>query len=367
MYLDNAATTPLLPEVRQTIIEWLDSYGNPSSVHAEGITVKRKIEECRANVANFLNGNKENIIFTSSGSASNNLVIHGLNDKYLYLYTPTCHKSMRLACENKPSHCAVQMTNKGYIDLEWVKRRINKVHKQKIVFCYEMTNSEIGVCQSNEKIIELIKSKDGIVVADATAYIPHFKLYTNQLGADFYTFSAHKIGALKGVGVVYYNSMEELKPLIYGSQEKGLFGGTENVLGIIALGTAVKYWYKHVSKNEIIAHYLSDEILRKIPDSYEIADVMEHKVSNIMMFCFRGVRGDELLELLNEDGFCVSTGSACNVGNLELSPTLLSLRVPESDIPCCIRISITGNESYEEIRKFINSLQINVEKLRMFS
>lgn len=365
MYLDNAATTPLLPEVRQTIIEWLDSYGNPSSVHTEGITVKRKIEECRANVANFLNGNKENIIFTSSGSASNNLVIHGLNDKYLYLYTPTCHKSMRLACENKPSHCAVQMTNKGYIDLEWVKRRINKVHKQKIVFCYEMTNSEIGVCQSNEKIIELIKSKNGIVVADATAYIPHFKLYTNQLGADFYTFSAHKIGALKGVGVVYYNSMEKLKPLIYGSQEKGLFGGTENVIGLISLGKATEYWYKYSRESKIKAHYLSDEIIRNIPNSYEITSNFENKVSNIMMFCFKGVRGDELLELLNEDGFYVSTGSACNSGSMELSPTLLSIRMPESDIPCCIRVSLSGNEDISDINHFINSLQRNVERLRM--
>ena len=342
-------------------------YGNPSSVHEEGRIVKKELEKCRAAVSKFIGGNKDNVIFTSSGSASNNLVINGLSDNYLYLYTPTCHKSMRLACENKPYHCSILMTNKGYIDLDWVRRRINKAHKQKIVFCYEMTNSEIGVCQNNEKIIALIKEKNGIVVADATAYIPHFKLYANQLGADFFTFSAHKIGALKGVGVVYYNSMEKLKPLIYGSQENGLFGGTENVIGIISLGTAVEYWYQYVSKNELIAHYISDEILRTIPDSYEIADVMEHKVSNIMMFCFKGVRGDELLELLDEDGFFVSTGSACNVNSLELSSTLLSIRVPESDIPCCIRISIIGNESYEEIKKFISSLKFNVEKLRMFN
>lgn len=366
MYLDNAATTPLLPEVKEEIIKFLDFYGNPSSIHEEGRFVKRKIEESRSAVAKFINGNADNVIFTSSGSAANNLVIRGLSDNYLYLYTPTSHKSMRLACESKPFHCAVQMTVAGAIDLEWLERRLNKVHRQKIVFCYEMTNSEIGICQNNVLIIQKIKEHGGIVVADATAYIPHFILHTNLEGADFYTFSAHKIGSLKGTGVVYYNSMEKLNPLIYGSQERGLFGGTENVVGIIALGTAVKYWHEHISKNEIMAHYISDEIMRTIPDSYEIANITENKVSNIMMFCFKGVRGDELLTLLDGDGYCVSTGSACNVGNLELSPTLLSIRIPEDDIPCCIRISITGNESIEEIKEFLNSLKRNVEKLRLF-
>lgn len=364
MYLDNAATTPLLSEVKDEVMSWLNYFGNPSSAHDEGLLVKRKLNECRNDVANFINGNADNVIFTSSGSASNNLVIHGLNDKYLYLYTPTCHKSMRLACENKPLHGDVKMTTKGLIDMDWLEQQLQK-KKLKVVFCYEMTNSEIGVCQNNIKIRELVKKYNGIIVADATAYIPHFKLYANQGGVDFYTFSAHKIGALKGVGVVYYNSMEQLKPLIFGSQERGLFGGTENVIGIISLGTAVKYWYQKVSKSELVAHFISDEIISKVPDSYEIANFSENKVPNIMMFCFKNVRGDELLTLLNEDGFYVSTGSACNSGNLELSPTLLSIRVPESDIPCCIRVSITGNESITDIRKFIDSLKKNVEKLRL--
>ena len=367
MYLDNAATTPLLPEVKEEIIKWLDFFGNPSSIHEEGRRVKTKLEECRVKVATFINGNSDNIIFTSSGSAANNLVIQGLDDSYMYLYTPTCHKSMRLCCENKPFNCAVQMTTNGMIDEKWLLRKLNKIHKQKIVFCYEMTNSEIGICQKNQNIINIIKNFDGVVVADATAYIPHYVLNANKEGADFYTFSAHKIGALKGVGVVYYNSMEKIKPLIYGSQERGFFGGTENVIGIISLGTAVEYWSKYSIQSKIVSHYLSDEIIRTIPDSYEITSNFENKVSNIMMFCFQGVKGEELLELLNEDGFYVSTGSACNSGSIELSPTLLSIRMPESDIPCCIRVSLSGNENIDDIKNFLSSLKKNVERLRMFA
>ena len=366
MYLDNASTTPLLPEVKKEIIRWLDEFGNPSSAHQEGRIVKTKIEDVRVKVAQFIGGNTDNVIFTSSGSASNSLVINGLDDSYLFLYTPTCHKSMRLACEYKPCHCAVEMTNNGLIDYEWLKNYIKNIWYRKIVFCYEMVNSEIGVCQNNEEIKRIIKGKNGIIVADATAYVPHYSLHANYEGADFYTFSAHKIGALKGVGVVYYNSMENIKPLVYGSQERGLFGGTENVIGIISLGKATEYWYKYSRQCKILAHYLSDEIITQIPDSYEITSDFDDKVSNIMMFCFKGVRGEELLELLNEDGYFVSTGSACNSGSLELSPTLLSIRMPESDIPCCLRISLCGSEDVTEIKEFINSLKKNVNKLRTF-
>ena len=367
MYLDNASTTPLLPEVKEEIIKWLDFFGNPSSQHEEGRIVKNKIYDVRMKVASFIGGNADNIIFTSSGSAANNLVIHGLDDKYLYLYTPTCHKSMRMACENKPYHHSIQMTNDGLIDQEWLVKCMKKSFNTKFVFCYEMINSEIGVCQKNEEIIRLVKKYNGIVVADATAYIPHYPLHANYEGADFYTFSAHKIGALKGVGVVYYNSMEYLKPLIFGSQERGLFGGTENVIGLISLGIASEIWYDKKEQNNILARYLSDTILNTIEDSYEITHNSNQRIPNIMMFCFKGVRGDELLELLDEDGFFVSTGSACNSGSLELSPTLLSLHVPESDIPCCIRISLYGNEDIKSINKFIESLQKNVKILRDFS
>lgn len=367
MYLDNASTTPLLPEVKREIIEWLDFFGNPSSLHEEGKIVKNKVEEVRRKVANFIGGNSNNVIFTSSGSASNTLVINGLDDRYLYLYTPTCHKSMRLACENKMFHIALQMNEKGLIDERWLEKRLSKAFNPKVVLCYEMANSEIGVCQNNEKIVHLVKRYNGIVVADATAYIPHCPLHANFEGADFYTFSAHKIGALKGVGVVYYNSMEYLKPLIFGSQERGLFGGTENVIGLISLGIATEYWYERKQQTDLLAHYLSDKILNSIEDSYEIIHDVRNKISNIMMICFKGVRGEELLELLNEDGFFVSTGSACNSGSLELSPTLLSIHVPKSDIPCCIRISLYGNESISELDKFIESLKKNVKKLRDFS
>lgn len=365
MYLDNAATTPLLPEVKETVIRWLDMFGNPSSMHEEGRVVKQRLEDVRYTVAKFIGGNADNVIFTSSGSASNNLVIHGLYDSYVFLYTPTSHKSMRLACEAKPLHQAVKMNVDGSIDAAWLKKRMTAL-KNKFVFCYEMVNSEIGIMQHNEKLINLVHENGGIVVADATAYVPHFKLKANEMMADFYTFSAHKIGALKGVGVVYYNCQKQLIPLIYGAQERGLFAGTENVIGIMALGKACEiYSLENQSQVGILHRYVTDAIA-KIPGSYEVLGASECKIPHISMYCFQDIFGDELASLLDEDGYQVSTGSACNSGSEELSPALLAVGIPQNDITRCIRISFNGDEPFEEVNKFIDSLRTNVEKLRLF-
>ncbi len=363
MYLDNASTTPLSDYVKEEIIKQLDNYGNPSSVHRKGKKTKEIIKKAKNEVANFISGNADNIIFTSSGSASNNLVIRGLSDKYMYLYTPTSHKSMRLVCESKPFHQSVLMNKDGSINIDNLKKLFGK---KKIVFCYEMVNSEIGVIQNNEKIIELIHDIDGIVVADATALVPHYQLKANECKADYITFSGHKLGALKGIGVVYNNSMEELTPLIYGAQEHGLFGGTENFIGIVSLSKACKnYNYNDKNNMYVLHHYLSDSIL-KIPDSYEIVGNSEFKIPFISMFCFKNVQGEELAELLDEYNYQVSTGSACNSGSKDLSPTLISIGINQDDISCCIRISLSGYESIEDIDEFVDCLKSKVEKLRLF-
>ena len=363
MYLDNASTTPLSENVKDEIIKQLDNFGNPSSVHRRGRMAKELIKKAKYEVAKFISGNLDNVIFTSSGSASNSLVINGLSDKYMYLYTPTCHKSMRLVCESKPFHHSVLMNQDGSINIDGLYKFFGK---KKIVFCYEMVNSEIGVIQNNDEIINLIHSIDGIIVADATALVPHYQLKANECRADYITFSGHKLGALKGIGVVYNNCIEELKPLIYGAQENGLFGGTENFIGIISLCEACKsYDYKRDNNINMLHHYLSDSIL-EISNSYEIVGDSEFKIPFISMFCFKNVQGEELAELLDEYNYQVSTGSACNSGLKDLSPTLLSIGIDKDDIPCCIRISLSGLESIEDLNKFVECLKTNVEKLRLF-
>lgn len=368
MYLDNAATTPLLPEVKTEIIRFLDYYGNPSSKHKEGIVVREKIEEVRNQVADIFSGNPRKVLFTSSGSASNNLVIHGLNDNYMYYYSPTCHKSMRYSCEHKKYHKEIKVDTNGLIDIKWLEKRLKRFSIKKFVLCYEMANSELGVYQNSHLLYELVHKYGGLVVADLTAFLPHIPFYYPQDQADFYTFSAHKIGALKGVGIVYVNSKEILKPLIHGAQEDGLFGGTENAIGIISLGAALKHWNLSIqSKFNKLSHYFVDLIKKNIKDCYIVAENCPNKIPQIMTICFKGVSGEELVTLLNEEGYYISTGSACNSGSLDLSPTLKAIKMREKDIPCCVRISFSAFETISEIENFVKVLESKVQILRIFS
>ena len=364
MYLDNAATTPLLPEVKEEIIKYLDLFGNPSSKHEEGYLVKGKIEIVRNTVADIFNGNSRRVIFTSSGSAANNLVIHGLNDNFIFYYSPSSHKSMWLSCINKIYNKEIQLNENGLIDLDWLRTELENEEKR-VVLCYEMANSELGIYQNAKDIYELVHSFDGLVVADLTAYLPHYPIHTSVDQADFYTFSAHKIGALKGIGVVYCNSFEQLKPLIYGSQENGYFGGTENVIGIISLGVALNHitdrWNNRFEKQ---SRNFQDLLEEKISDCYVVLEDCPQRIPHIMTVCFKGILGAELVHLMNEDGYYISTGSACNSGSLEPSRALTAIHLCDDDIPCCVRISFSGEESQEDIDNLIDELEKKVFILR---
>lgn len=367
MYLDNAATTPLLPQVKDAIIDYLQYFGNPSSHHKEGFIVREKIENVRNQIADIFCGNSRNVLFTSSGSASNNLVIHGLNDKYMFYYSPTCHKSMRLSCESKPYHKKILVDKNGLINIEYLENELKKPKIRKPVICYEMANSELGVYQNSHKIYDLVHKYGGLVVADLTAFLPHIPFYYPEDKADYYTFSAHKLGALKGVGVVYCNANEHLKPLIYGSQEDGLFGGTENAIGIISLGAALDNWDLSIQTSfNKLSHYFMDLVKEKISDCYFVADNCPCKIPEIMTICFKNVKGEELVELLNEKGYYISTGSACNSGSLTLSPTLQAIKIVDNDIPCCVRISFSSFETKEDIQQFVDVFESCVNTLRFF-
>lgn len=366
MYFDNAATTPLLPEVKEEIIKYLDYYGNPSSQHKDGYIIKNKIEEIRDDIANIFCNNSRKIVFTSSGSASNNLVIRGLNDDYMYLYTPTSHKSMLMSCKSKIFNQEIKVDKEGLIDIRKLQKQLEKYSSlRKPVVCYEMANSELGIYQEAEAIAELVHSFGGIIVADLTAYMPHLPLVNPCKLADFYTFSAHKLGALKGVGVVVINCFEKVSPLIYGAQELGLFGGTENVIGIISLGAALKALnIKEKNKFDRMSHFFQDMIKRNIPDSYIISENCPYKIPQIMTICFKNVSGEELVHMMDNEGFSISTGSACNSGSLEPSYTLTAIKLCKDDIPCCVRISFSGNEQLDEVMALGNKLKEVVKILR---
>ena len=366
MYLDNASTTPLTKEVKDYIISILDEYGNPSSHYSLGDMVKQIISKARNNVAKFINGKSENIIFTSGGSASNTLAIRGYVQKHncIILYSPIAHKSILKCVESCKNAIPLEVDSNGFINVDKLDKLLNVIYYKPFVVI-DYANSEIGTIQDVKHIIEVIHSYDGIVMLDCTGSIPTIPLDVKKLDVDMLGFSGHKIHALKGIGVLYKKENIELEPLVYGSQECGYFAGTENVLGIASLGKAVEnYDYFSISPNN--RDYVYNYIINNIPDSYLIGATFEHRLPHNLYMCFKGVQGESLMTLLDLNGIEVSTGSACNSGNPQPSSTLTAIGMDKDDIHSCIRMTFS-NETKEELDYVCSILKECVERLRNLS
>lgn len=363
IYLDNAATTPLSNSVKEYLASILDEYGNPSSLYSLGESAKQIISNARNSVAKFINAKPSDIYFTSGGSASNTLAIEGYYQKHdcCILYSPIAHKSVLRCLEVYKYGYPLKVDSNGFIDIanlkEWLDTRDIKPF---VVIDY--ANSEIGTIQDVKQIIDLVHFYNGIVYLDCTGSIPSIPVDVKKLDVDMIGFSAHKLGGLKGCGVLYKKPNIKLEPLIYGNQEHGLIGGTENVLGIASIGKAVeKYDYSSiVSENR---DYVYNYIIDNISDSYLIGSVKNRLPHNLYM-CFKGIEGESLMILMDMNGIQISTGSACNSGNMTASNTLSVIEIDKSDIHSCIRMTFSGKETKEGLDYICSTLKECVEKLR---
>ena len=364
VYLDNASTTKISDSTKEYIIEILDVYGNPSSNHQFGEKTKQIVDYSRKNISKFINSSVNDIIFTYGGSSSNTLAIKGFTEKNIcnLFYSPTLHKSALKCIESlKIQKNPLKVNYCGKIDMNFFKHQINS-SKEKPFVIIESANSEIGTIQDVKKIVEITHERDGVVYLDCTASISTIPLDVKLLGIDMCGFSAHKLGGLKGCGVLYKKPSIELEPLIYGSQEQGLVGGTENVLGIASLGKAIEN-YDYSSISSANRDYVYDYIINNIPDSY-IVGSLENRLAHNLYMCFKRVEGESLMLLLDMNGIQVSTGSACNANSLEASATLSAIGMRQADIHSCIRITFSGKETKQELSSFCMTLKDCVSRLR---
>ena len=367
IYLDYAATCPLSPQVKSYIIELLDTFQNPSSIYQSGINARQIINDARTSVAKFINANPDEIIFTSSGSASNTLAIRGIceKDTYTVFYSPLLHKSALKCIDDIVmfKEC-LKVTREGKIDIDFLKDNIN-ILKFKPFVIIEYANSEIGTIQPVKDIIAMIHDFGGIVYVDCTGAIPSIPVDLKDLDADLIGFSAHKLGALKGCGVLYKKNNIEMKPLIYGTQENGYFGGTENLLGIASLGKSVeKYDYSSISSKN--RDYVYDYIINNIPNSYLVGAPFEHRLPHNLYMCFKGVQGESLMILLDMNDIQVSTGSACTSGDLQPSSTLTAIGMDKEDIHSCIRLSFGEELKESDLLYICKTINKCVQQLRNF-
>lgn len=368
IYLDNAATTRLTDSVKEYLISILDDFGNPSSLYSLSEKPKQIISQARQSIAKFINADSKDIYFSSGGSASNTLAIKGYFQKNdcTILYSPIAHKSILKCVESYHNSIPLKVNKEGMINIHDLEEYLDVCINTPLVVI-DHANSEIGTIQDIEQIIKITHLHNGIVYLDCTGSIPTIPIDVKKLDVDMIGFSAHKLGGLKGCGVLYKKKDIVLEPLVYGSQEKGIFGGTENVLGIASLGRAVE-GYNYSSISSVNRDYVYDYIVRHIPDSYLVGSPIEsgNRLPHNLYICFRGVEGESLMILLDVHGIQVSTGSACNANSISPSTTLSAIGINVEDIHSCIRMTF-GEETQEEINYVCKTLKQCVESLRNFN
>ena len=366
IYLDNAATTPLKDSVKEYLISILDDFGNPSSLYSLSEKPKQIISSARQAVAKFINADSKDIYFTSGGSASNTLAVSGYfqeNDCTIF-YSPILHKSILKCVESYHNSIPLKVNNEGIIDIHDLEQYLDVCIDTPFVVI-DHANSEIGTIQDIEQIIKITHLHNGIVYLDCTGSIPTIPIDVKKLDVDMLGFSGHKIHALKGCGVLYKKQNIELAPLIYGSQEKGLCAGTENVLGIASLGKAVED-YDYSSISSFNRDYVYNSIMKNIPDSYLVGPSIESgsRLPHNLYMCFKGIEGESLMILLDMNGIQVSTGSACAASDFEPSTTLSAIGMNKKDIHSCIRLTFNGKENKHELDYICSSLKRCINLLK---
>ena len=331
--------------------------------HSIGEKSKKIISETRKNIANFINADTKNIYFTCSGSASNTLGIKGFisKNKYNIFYSPIVHKSILKLMEDVSS-IPLKVDSYGFLNIDDLERSIMGRRPFVII---DYANSEIGSIQDIKSIIDIVHFYKGVIYLDCTGSISTIPIDVKQLDVDICGFSAHKLGGLKGCGVLYKKSNINLEPLIYGAQEQGLIGGTENILGVASLGKAIEnYNYSSISSDN--RDYIYDYIINNIPDSYLVGAPIDsgNRLLHNLYMCFKGIESESLMILLDMNGIQVSTGSACNSRNLSISTTLSAIGMDKKDIHSCIRLTFSGKETKEKLNYICKKLKECVEILR---
>lgn len=364
-YLDNAATSRVRPEVQKKVYDSLKNYYNPSSKYTPAVQNRKIIDDVRKKVAKFINTPyTRTITFTSSGSATNTLAVKGFCEKNFagLFYLPTAHKSLIEVCKAMKGE-ALAVDREGRVDLDRLELQVSRADKynQTPFVVIEYANSEIGTIQDVKRISSIVHRYGGVVYVDCTGSVSTIPIDLNKLDVDMLGFSGHKIGALKGIAVLYKRDTVHLAPLVYGSQENGLFGGTENIAGIVSLGAALDYVDYDKVYNGV---QLVKKRLKKIKRSYIVGSTT-NRLKNNLYVCFKDIEGESLMIMLDKIyRVYVSTGSACSSGDLNPSHVLTAIGMNKSDLHSCIRMTFKGDETPTFINYVMDAIETCVNTLR---
>ena len=379
IYMDNAATTSTAPEVVSAMLPFFtEYYGNPSSVYNFAQKSKMAIEDAREIIADSIGAAKSNeIYFTGGGSESDNWALKsaafGLKDKGNHIITTKIeHHAILNTCayleKNGFEVTYLDVDSDGFVSLEDVE---NAITDKTILISVMFANNEIGTIEPVREIGE-IAHKHGILFhTDAVQAMCHVPINVTEMNIDLLSASAHKFHGPKGVGFMYMKNTAKLEPFIHGgAQERARRAGTSNVPGIVGMGQAVKLALGTLDKDTHtiinMRNYIVDRILGEIPDvTFDGPEIGSLKrLPSNMHFCFKDVSGDSLLIMLDMNGICASSGSACAAGSIDPSHVLLAIGRSKDEAKGALRLSIDKDLTREDADYAIAALKAAVSRLR---
>ena len=374
-YFDHAATTKVKKEVLDKMFPYfVEQYGNPSSLYKLGRIARVGIEEARRNVANLINCDRNEIIFTSGGTESDNTALKGImhlekNKGKHMITTKIEHPAILHTCERLEEEgyqiTYLNVNKEGIIELEELN---NAIRKDTVLLSIMFANNEIGSIQPIEKIGEIADKRGIIFHTDAVQACGNVEMDVKKMKIDMLSLSGHKIGAPKGIGALYVNKSIELKKFIDGGhQERDKRAGTENVPGMIGLGEACKIAKENMEEHIKQLTELRDEYISRIKD--EIVDIqingsMEKRLPGNSNISFKGVNGNELLMKLDERGICASAGSACSSGSSSPSHVLTAIGLPSEYAEGTLRVTLGEDNTKEDINYLVESLTEIIKEIR---
>ena len=359
IYADNAATTKLSSSALDAMLPWLQSdFANPSQPYSFSRAAKAAIKESRQIIADCIGASSDEIFFTSGGTESDNWAIKGSTISRSIITSEIEHHAVLNSCKAMAVGAAdvkyLRPTNDGVILPDELEKNISAASLVSIM----LANNEIGTIQTIRELCEIAHARGALFHTDAVQAVGHIPVDVKSLGVDMLSASAHKFNGPKGVGFLYIKSGTPLLPLHDGgSQENGKRAGTENVAGIVGMATALKENCERMSETAKRLYGYEKLLIDNLSGLDFIRNGGDNHLPGVINLSFKGASGEAILHRMDLKGICISTGSACDSVNTQVSHVIKAIGVPEEYAQGTIRISLGADNTEEDVTAIANALK----------
>jgi cysteine desulfurase len=378
IYLDNAATTKVAPEVFEAMKPYFtEYYGNPSAIYSFADETKKVVDEARSTIAGVIGAKSDEIYFTGGGSESDNWALKATAEAYAnkgkHIITSKIehHAILHTAQWLEKQGCEVtylDVDENGVVDLEQLKASIRP---DTILISIMAANNEIGTIQPLKEIGAIAHEHGILFHTDAVQAFAHVPINVDEMNIDMLSASGHKINGPKGIGIMYIRKGVRIRSFIHGgAQERSRRAGTHNVPGIVGIAKAAEISAAEMEKRTAYETKLRDHLIERVLTEIPYSRLNGHRTNrlpNNANFCFRFIEGESMLILLDQNGICGSSGSACTSGSLDPSHVLLAIGLPHEIAHGSLRLTLSDETTMEEIDFTVDKLKEIIERLRGMS